>query len=610
MIFFRTHSIRWSLLITGILSVWTTNTAAAAERARLKTGSVLEGRLDGKSARDLAFQTTGKPQPLETIERIDFPRTSPVLQNERPARVFFLRGGGQITGELLKFTKQNLTLKLRGKIFSLPTQAVLAITQPRGEQQLFYEDFESALSSDWKTTGIAKPAEMGNRSALEILPGRSLTRTLQEPLTTGRLSLAVYDPGPKTNNHCGVQLQFIKPRQESAVTIHLPSEKGVYTAFAPPQFDLTIQPLRPSRGWQQLTVLWDDTRFQVFLGSHLLGFGRSLDAGLNSIRLFSESGASQNRNSQTERAGWFDDVQLAGLARQSENVKHLSMEEQGQAVLENGDVIYGRVEDIDSHAVQMRGAFGTAALPWNRLQQVVLGNAAGGEKSASAPDRVLTGWHADVQFQRFADHPYRPPDRVAAVLISADAETLTLDHAWLGRFNVPIEQLEELRPRFLGVSRVLTFDVLHLGNQVEPAFRAKQPVGHQYEGEFQFPPHERPPESFPPPPRGKAFLRLDVAELEPAGPGTPPGSRFLSKLRNGQLGTWVSLNGHSLGRLNAYISQRNTLKPTQSIRLPIPAGVLKAGTNTWRLEQTPLKDKPGEYDDCEIGPVVLEIEQK
>ena len=545
MLFF---SIRWSLLIAGVLIVWITHPTAAAERARLKTGSVLEGRLYGKSARDLAFQTEQKTQPLENVEHIDFPPTSPALQNERPARVFFLRGGGRVTGELLKFTKENLTLKWRGKTITVPTQAVLSIAGPRGERQLFYEDFESALSADWKSTGRAKPARMGNRTALQMFPGGSLTRTWKEPLAAGRLSLAVYDPGQKNLPQSGgVELGFTTPEAERSVTIHLPSEKGFHTASSPPPFDLTIQPLRRSRGWKQLTLLWDDTRFQVFLGSHLLAFGRSLDADLNSIRLYSESAASQNQNLPTE-AVWFDDVQLAELSRQMEVAKRISLEEQGQAVLENGDVIYGRVQDIDSHAVKIQGAFGTAALPWNRLQQVVLGNAAAGEKPASAPDRVLTGWHADVQFQRFADHPYQPPDVISAVLTAADADSVSLDHAWLGKIDIPIEQLDEIRPRFLGVSEVLTSDVLHLGNQVEPAFRAKKPIGHQFEGTFQF----MPPEN------GEAFLRVDVAELEPAGPGTPPGSRFLSKLRNGQLGTEVSLNGHSLGRLNDHISERRT----------------------------------------------------
>ncbi len=178
---------------------------------------------------------------------------------------------------------------------------------------------------------------------------------------------------------------------------------------------------------------------------------------------------------------------LRSLSRQSENAKRLSWEKQAQAVLKNGDVIYGRVEDIDSHAVHIEGAFGKAALPWSRLDRLVLGNQASLEKPAVL-FRQLTGWHAEVQFQRYADHPYQPPDEVSAVLTSADADSVTLDHAWLGTIKIPIEQLEYLKPRFLGVSQVLTFDVLHLGNQGKPAFRVQEPIGHQYAGEFQFPP--------------------------------------------------------------------------------------------------------------------------
>jgi hypothetical protein len=100
-----------------------------------------------------------------------------------------------------------------------------------------------------------------------------------------------------------------------------------------------------------------------------------------------------------------------------------------------------------------------------------------------------------------------------------------------------------------------------------------------------------------------------VAELEPAGSETPPGSRYLSELRSGFLGTEVFLNGQALGRLNDHISQRSPVQAPRFLRLPIPAKLLKAGKNTWRIEQTSMRTNAAEFDDCEIGPIVLAIEE-
>jgi hypothetical protein len=134
---------------------------------------------------------------------------------------------------------------------------------------------------------------------------------------------------------------------------------------------------------------------------------------------------------------------------------------------------------------------------------------------------------------------------------------------------------------------------------VKSQFLHKQPNGSAWQGSFRL-------ESAS---VAKAFIHLEVAELEPAGKDTLPGSPHLAELRNGGLGTEVILNGTSLGRLNDRISRKALRESPQKIRLEIPAELLRKGENTWAIKQTPLRKNPQEFDDCEIGPVVLDIEQ-
>jgi hypothetical protein len=138
-----------------------------------------------------------------------------------------------------------------------------------------------------------------------------------------------------------------------------------------------------------------------------------------------------------------------------------------------------------------------------------------------------------------------------------------------------------------------------LGNQTQPTFLHKDPHGTTWQGEF-------PLDSVP---LGAATLRIKAAELEPSGQETPLGSRHLPELRNGGLGTEFLLNGTSLGRLNDLISRKAHRDAPAEIRVPIPAGLLKAGRNTWAIRQSPLPSRPQEFDDCELGPIVLDIEQ-
>ncbi|MCA9070590.1 MAG: hypothetical protein KDA84_16785, partial [Planctomycetaceae bacterium] len=268
--------------------------------------------------------------------------------------------------------------------------------------------------------------------------------------------------------------------------------------------------------------------------------------------------------------------------------------------LENGDVILGELTAVGSRQIQLRSsAFDELKLPWRNVRRIVFGET-DFPAHPIAPELPRVGWQANIQFHRLVDHPTQPGDELTAAITGVQEGELTIENDLLGKIHIPIGDINWIEPLFLGSRWTLANEKAHLGNQVQPKFRHHAPLGSSWHGEFYLN-HI---------PEGSAFIRVQVAELEPAGKGTPLGSRYLSELRNGFLGTSLVLNGESLGRLNDHISQKKTLEGHQTVRLRVPSRLLKKGKNTWRVEQTSRRDNPQEYDDCQIGPILLEIESQ
>lgn len=570
-------------------------------RATLPDGTTQTGQLQGQTADQLVFSTRQKPLRLNAIRRVEFPLGSPAFTAAGPARVFHLRGGETLTGELVQFTMEAVTLRAHGQQFSLPRRAILAIDQLAGERQLFYEDFNGdRLSTKWNTQGSCNPGEIQSRSALQIPPGGHCAYSLPKPIRAGRCSLAFFEPWPNPDSCSGgLKLQFKQENTTPSITIHLASKDKFYTVSHSPEFQLTVQRVPRKTGWNSVTVLFDANRFQVLIGPQLLAYGRPTGGVLESVRLFSESWKTSPVPEEKSPVCGFDDLQITESLSTEERPDSFALDSQSQVLLENGDVLFGELLAVDSRKIRLQGAFGEVSLPWGKVRRVMFGDKDFPAHPITSA-KPLAGWQADIEFQRFVDHPAQPGDELTVTILGVDETQVKMQHSLLGQIQVPVGDIRFIEPRYRGTQFVLAPDMAHLGNQVRPTFRHKQPLGSSWHGEFQL---EEVPE-------GPAFLRIQVSDLEPAGKETPLGSRYLSELRSGFLGTSVVLNGKSLGRLNDHISRKKTWDGRQSVRLQVPSNLLRKGKNTWRIEQTSRRDDPKEYDDCEIGPIWLEIETK
>ncbi len=88
--------------------------------------------------------------------------------------------------------------------------------------------------------------------------------------------------------------------------------------------------------------------------------------------------------------------------------------------------------------------------------------------------------------------------------------------------------------------------------------------------------------------------------------GEAPGLQFANLVKNGQLRTTVRLNGREVDYLNRHVATKN--EAPERVRLPIPAGLLKAGRNVLRFEQAGIASDPNYLDDLGILEIALEFD--
>lgn len=88
-------------------------------------------------------------------------------------------------------------------------------------------------------------------------------------------------------------------------------------------------------------------------------------------------------------------------------------------------------------------------------------------------------------------------------------------------------------------------------------------------------------------------------------PGEADNLPFAEFLKNGELRTNVLLNGRLIDHLNRHVRDQN--ETAARLRLPVPAGALRAGENVLRLEQVGKKNEPGYLDDLGILGTALEF---
>lgn len=568
--------------------------AVAGDGARAITadGTRIEGELQGNAPAALRFQTATAAIPLSDLRRIDFAPRAVEWTDSRPLRRFRLATGETLSGTLDHWTPERTTLIVRGgQRVELPSPTIAAIEMPDGRQETLFESF-GTQPADARAT-IGKPAEPWHGTALNLSrSGPSLTFTPESRCDRGRVSFAFNEPA-ELSLAWGVELSFDPGDHRPPVRIAVqPMDVSYDVRFTPPAA-ATVHPLRRMAGWNRLSLQFGDGRVLVSVNGQVLATASAPFGELAEVRLWraaADDGTAATPNGPPGDV-WIDDLLAVRFTPEEPRPAVVPLAGCDALQRTNGDVLYGRITHFDPQQTGIRTALGATELPSREVAVIAF--------AAEPPTGpAIGGCLCRLEFQPLVQFPAALSDHLL-VAIQAVAETgLTADHPFLGRLHIPLEQVRRLRPLFLGRRQLLRASAAHLGNEVRGTFAAPAPDGTRLDGRFVL-------EAVP---RGPVFIRATVAHLSPASPAAPPGTARLGELRSGALLTQLSINGHMVGPLNTELTYRDAPGGWQDVRLRIAPELLRAGEMTWQIEQQPSRNNPHEFDDCEIGPIALEIE--
>ena len=574
-----------------------------------------------------------QPVPLDHISRVRFPRTDGLSHSVQPLRTLLFRSGDRLSCEQLTLDPAAVTVSFRGNQVRIPVEHVLLIRScgPYVDARLL------------PASGTAPSLP---ESDLPRRPRRTVELT--SPLISGRIAVLLQPvkpshaapssaPSPpprrehRSRNRISHTVEMLRLRLDVEPPARQPKPQTVSwlvirsvqhgTPDTAPHCQAVLVPpvdqppiLRPSFSQPlalppdsfRLTILHDARQLLVLLNEQLLAqFLPRQNTGprIRTLALSDRADDSASPTTQTTFPCTELTVQhrIAAIptVRPAAGDRSSILLPEGSELY--GDITYPSVTPAQQPGLlRLKSAAGQATLNWTGLQAIhpaVL-------PSSPTALPAITGTVAHITLQQPIDIPGVPPDQFRAAIVGlaetaphATSSGLLLHHPLLGRIELPLACVREIRPQFHGTLVPLASSPFHLGESVMPAFHSPRPAGTRLAGTFQL----------AQPPAGTVELRVVQAEVEAAGPQAPPGSPFLAELRRGGLTTRVHINGRLLGTLNSRLRFRSPTDHPAPVVFPVPADLLQSGRNSWHIDQQPDSRNPASFDDCEIGPVWLEI---
>ncbi len=188
-------------------------------------------------------------------------------------------------------------------------------------------------------------------------------------------------------------------------------------------------------------------------------------------------------------------------------------------------------------------------------------------------------------------------DFAEGALIGLSPASLTLATPYSGTLTIPRDDLRRILVLGRGRRLVIDTSAHHLGDEISvtpPLLDPPRPEGLALDRTIEL---AEPFRDDPP-----AELVLDVVQVVPEVGDT----EYSRQVRNGELRTYVSINGRRVDYLNRYIKASQNETP-ERIRIPIPRGVLHAGKNAIRIEVTGGASSTALYDDVGILQMAVEF---
>jgi hypothetical protein len=532
------------------------------------------------------------------FQRMDFSRRPRVSRSHRPLRQIRLCNGDQLLAEVVQGTETTIELRWRSNPpITVSRDFIAGICNPPGEIELLTEDFEQAAvpvrfvdPHAWSRLKVDDRHSVSGESSCHLTAdAEPLAISFPEPLDAARIQFWIrLDETTSARNMNGAvaRVFFDVESTESGMRNSWQLEIGRdrTSLLVPDGTDSPegTQSVATGAGWHCVTVSLSPQRELWLLDDALLRSGRHLRGRLRAVRI------------STGTACWIDDVLISQMKETPFTTSPTTVSTNDSVTLPTGDQWFGRVRRLSREGVLFSGLGEDRSLQWSDVSRVEF----------SQPDHTVrgiasspSGLVASIEFQSNVDRPRVESDRLKATITAATTETLSVWHPALGNLLFAWRDVARIEPLFLGSSIQIDARRMHLGDAIREDFHRPIPDGTEWKGEFEVSAI----------PAGRAWLSLSVADVEPSGPDTPPGSPFLRELRDGRMRTELTINDRPVTDLNRWLRFRAPLDRPERLRIPIPAGLIQSGRNTFRLSQHPRQTNGTEYDNCELSDLQLEF---
>jgi hypothetical protein len=569
-----------------------TGTPAPGETLTRADGRRVAGRLVAEGS-GVGFRPQNGDQPvdLETGSEVTFqPSFRDRVPGPPPFR--FEIGADQRISGRLGGVDRGAGLLLDGPggaAVKVARGALRSVVQRPGEVQVFQDGFESLDDPQWVEVGEPaldrEPRLLGERSLRIAAGGTALTHRLGEPLVAGKLELAYYDTGASAaGNQWFADLFFRGPAGPESVRAVLGWSEESLAVESSGGLSLAVQRLARKAGWHRLTVRFGPERTEVSVDGDELAHGKGPAGPLLEVRLASY--VSGKSPVPAGLAGHVDDLRLARFAEPAASVELDPT--QDEARLTSGDQLFGDLVAADPRRVALSVLGREVTLSWAEVSGLYL-------RRAPAQGRVVEGTLVRVAWRSSAEGGANEVDQVEGALAGLSDTALGLATPYAGTLTIPRDRLVRLTVRGHGRRLVIDPSPHHLGNQLSrtpPLLDPPQPENGPLLRTFTL-------DSVP---EGPAYLVLDVIQVI----GEASGGPFAQEVREGNLRTSVKLNGRPVDYLNRHVTSSN--ETPERVRLAVPAGLLRAGKNELRVEQSGRASEPDELDDMGLLGIALEFD--
>jgi hypothetical protein len=347
---------------------------------------------------------------------------------------------------------------------------------------------------------------------------------------------------------------------------------------------LAVQRLARAPGWHRLTLRFGPDQIEIAVDGKELAHGKGPAGPLDQIKLATSSRGSTSP--PKDLAAYVREIQLIRFAEPPASLEIDPSQDEARLVV--GDQLYGVIRKADAEHVGIDVLDTPVTLDWSDVAGLCF-------RRAPTPGVPIEGLLARVQWQATAGEAARDPDFAEGALVGISDTAITLATSFAGTLHIPRDHLTKLRVLDRGWRLVIDPAAHHLGDNIRtsaPFLDPPLPEGGVLERSFDGGSLGR----------GQAFLVLDVLDVV----GETAGSPYSNLIAKGELRTYVSINGKRVDYINRYITTLN--ETPERIKIPIPPGLLKPGTNSLRIEQTGIANDPTWFDDLGILQIAVQTE--